>query len=181
MNIALSKSWPKAAVFSALFDIAGVVLVYLVPTLSHLFTIPLYMLEPMRCVLVLSLAHTHKWNAYGLALTLPLASFLLSGHPIPVKACLISAELALNVGLFFVFQKPLRSTTVALVASATCSKVGYYLGKLLAIRAGLIDGELFSTPFYWQGLTILICGLYFLAVELGTHMRQKEKRISASN
>jgi hypothetical protein len=167
------RTWPQQAVLSGLFDVVGVALIYLVPAISHTLSLPIYLYEPMRLVLVAALAHTHRWNAAVLAFTLPLMSYLLSGHPTPFKACLISGELALNVGLYFLLLKPLRSQTLALLVSILCSKVGYYIGKYYAIRLGFIEGELFSTPFYFQGITVALCSGYFLFLELVQRFSRK--------
>ncbi|MDY0202455.1 MAG: hypothetical protein RBR40_15895, partial [Tenuifilaceae bacterium] len=59
-----------------LFDIFALAFIYLIPTISHMLSFPLYLIEPMRIALVLALVHTTKRNAYIIALTLPLFSFL---------------------------------------------------------------------------------------------------------
>src|SRR6056297_3145024 len=95
-SIALNRK-----ISQALFDLAAIAFIYFIPAISHMLSIPLYLLEPMRIILILALVHTHKVNAYVLAATLPFFTFLVSGHPILPKAFLISAELVLNVFLFF--------------------------------------------------------------------------------
>ena len=102
-TISLDRS--NQHVKSALLDIFALVFVYFVPTLSHLAQLPLYLLEPMRIMLILAIAHTTRKNAYLLALTLPLFSFVISMHPSLVKSILITAELLLNVWLFYFLLK----------------------------------------------------------------------------
>ena len=64
----------------------------------------------MRVMLMLALIYSSKWNVYALAIVLPLFSFLVSGHPAPLKMMVIMAELALNAWLFlYLYQKTRRS------------------------------------------------------------------------
>jgi hypothetical protein len=75
-----------------LIDVALLVALYLVPSLAHLTALPLYMLEPMRVALCVSLLFTNRTNAYFIALTIPLASAMITGHPPPLKAALMGIE-----------------------------------------------------------------------------------------
>ena len=102
-NIGLSIS--KLNTKSIVLDIFALAFIYFVPTISHLLNIPLYLIEPMRIMLILAIVHTSKKNAYIIALTLPLFSFLVSAHPNIFKVLLITAELVLNVWLFFELSK----------------------------------------------------------------------------
>ena len=76
------------------FDLMALLCIYLVPAVSHLFSFPVYYLEPMRIMLILAIAHTTRKNAYLIALTLPLFSLLISAHPSLIKTSLITGELA---------------------------------------------------------------------------------------
>jgi len=78
---------------SLALDFIALAIIYFIPTLTHLFSFPLYYIEPMRIMVILAIAHTTKRNAYLLALTLPLFSLLVSGHPILYKSLLMSVEL----------------------------------------------------------------------------------------
>ena len=79
-----------------LFDILALTFIYFVPTISHMLSFPLYLIEPMRIALILALVHTTKKNAYIIAITLPLFSFLVSAHPVFYKMMLISGELVID-------------------------------------------------------------------------------------
>lgn len=97
----------------ALWDLATLGLLYLVPTLSHLTSIPFYRFEPMRCVLLLCLLFTgSKKNAYIMALTLPLFSFLAGGHPVLAKALLMAFELSANVLIFNILSRKVQGLTI---------------------------------------------------------------------
>ncbi len=56
---------------SLIIDILGLTFIYFVPAISHLLSFPLYLVEPMRVMLIIAIAHTTKRNAYLIALTLP--------------------------------------------------------------------------------------------------------------
>ena len=89
-----------------IFDLIALAAIFLVPAISHLLNFPVYYLEPMRIMLILAIAHTNRQNAYIIALTLPIFSLLISTHPSIIKTTLITAELFLNVWLyFFISQK----------------------------------------------------------------------------
>ena len=74
---------------SIVFDLIALLAIYLVPAISHLLSFPVYYLEPMRIMLVLSIVHTSRKNAYLIALTFPLFSMLISAHPSLIKTSLI--------------------------------------------------------------------------------------------
>ncbi|MCF8228951.1 MAG: hypothetical protein K9G58_04015 [Bacteroidales bacterium] len=145
---------------SALLDILGLLFVYFVPSISHLLNFPLYLLEPMRIMVVLAMVHTHRKNAYILALTLPLFSFLVSAHPHFLKSLLITAELVLNVWLFYAIFSRMKNAFAAIIFSVVLSKIFYYLIKFFLITALLIEGGLVSTPIYIQLIMTVIFGLY---------------------
>ncbi len=81
---------PGISIKSLIFDIVALGFIFLMPAISHMLAFPLYFVEPMRIMVVLAMVHTHRNNAYLLALALPLFSFVMSGHPILVKAVIIS-------------------------------------------------------------------------------------------
>ncbi|MDZ7742068.1 MAG: hypothetical protein U5Q03_10035 [Bacteroidota bacterium] len=145
---------------SAILDTAGLLFIYFVPTISHLLNFPLYLLEPMRIMVILAMVHTHRKNAYMLALTLPVFSFLISAHPHFLKSLLITAELLLNVWLFYAIFSKMRNALAAIVFSVLASKIFYYLLKFFFIAALLIEGDLVSTPIYLQLIMTSVFGLY---------------------
>ena len=67
---------------SVLLDAIGLVFVYFIPSISHVLNVPIYLVEPMRIMVILAIAHTTQRNAYILALTLPLFSYFISAHPV---------------------------------------------------------------------------------------------------
>ena len=84
MNITLSKTSDVWRIL--IVDAAILAIICLVPTLSHLFSVPIYKLNPMTlCLLAGMLLVNDRRNAFLLALVLPLVSMLISGMPTPLK------------------------------------------------------------------------------------------------
>jgi len=154
-SIALNRK-----ISQALFDLAAIAFIYFIPAISHMLSFPLYLLEPMRIVLILALVHTHKINALVLAATLPFFTFLVSGHPILPKAILISGELVINVLLFFAIASRVKSNFVAILSSIVLSKMLYYFAKFLLIQAAVLEMGLVSTSLWIQITTTLVFSIY---------------------
>lgn len=147
-----------------IIDITFILAIVYLPSLSHLLAIPLYRLEPMRMLLILALPFTGRGNAYLLALILPLASFITSGHPEPAKALLMSGELLVNVWLFWWLMRRFNSPLGAMLGGITLSKLGYYGAKLALIQMALLGPPLISTPLWIQGILATVFSLYIFFV-----------------
>lgn len=145
---------------TVLFDLLALVFIYFVPALSHMLALPVYFIEPMRLVLILAMVHTNRRNAYLIALTLPLFSFLVSAHPAFYKMGLISLELVLNVWLFYFIADRMKNKFVSMTLAIIGSKLVYYLMKYLFISVVLIEGSLISTPIWFQFIMIGIFSGY---------------------
>lgn len=156
INLAASREVIKSTVI----HLIAVVFIVLVPAISHLVALPVYYFEPMRIMLIIALVHTTKKNAYLLALTLPIFSFLVSAHPALVKTFLIMSELLLNVFLFFVFFEKIKNNFLAMLVSLSISKMFYYLVKFMLLSTVVLEGNLVSTPLYIQGVMILLFSSY---------------------
>jgi hypothetical protein len=148
------------------FDLMALLAIYLVPSISHLFSFPIYYLEPMRIMLILAIVHATKKNAYLIALTLPLFSLLISAHPSLIKTLLVTAELLLNVWLFFFISKKLSNKTLSIFISIVVSKIFYYLVKFLLVTSALIDGDLIATPIYIQIIMLFVLSGYIYLMSL---------------
>ena len=152
----------KETVKSSLFDVIALSVVYLVPVFSHLFSFPLYLLEPMRLMLILAVAHTSRKNAYIIAATMPLFSFIISAHPVFIKALIMSAELVFNVWLFFYISEKLKNNFASMLISIGLSKIIYYAVKFTVLSLVLMTGSLVATPVWIQLVTMLVFSSYFL-------------------
>jgi hypothetical protein len=144
-----------------LFDIISLTFIYFVPTISHLVGLPLYLIEPMRLMLVIALVHTNKYNAYIIALTLPLFSYLISAHPHFPKMMLITAELIFNVWFFYFIFNRTGKAFAAIISSIIISKAAYYAIKFGLISLAILpSSNLISTPIYIQVITTLVFSTY---------------------
>lgn len=148
-----------------IFDLIIISFIYFLPAISHLLAFPIYYFDPMRIALVFALLHTTKRNTFIIAITLPLFSFIISSHPSLVKSGLIAAELIINILLFFVLYNKIKSQVIALTLSIILSKVVYYFLKFTLIEFGFLSDKLFSTPFYYQIITLFLITLYVFTFE----------------
>ena len=164
MEKALSIIDFKSNIKTYLINFSLLLLIYFLPALSHLLAFPVYYLDPMRIALVVALIHTSKKNAYIIALTLPLFSFLISSHPQILKSFLLSAELIINLSLFFLLKEKLKNVFTSLFISIIISKVIYYLLKFVLIYFALLNDKLFSTPYYFQLLSAILLSTYIYLV-----------------
>ena len=165
MENILNKIASKDLVKGSIFDLFAIAAIYLVPTISHFFALPIYFIEPMRLMLILAIAHTSKKNAYFLAATLPIFSFVVSAHPVFLKTLLISGELLVNVWLFFFLTKKLANKFGAMLISIALSKIAYYAIKFALLSFVLLGGSLVSTPILIQLLTMVLFSGYILLMK----------------
>ncbi|MBK9042496.1 MAG: hypothetical protein IPN97_04635 [Saprospiraceae bacterium] len=128
-------------------DVAIFLIIYLLPTISHLFPFPLYLMEPMRIAVLASYLLTrNNVNTSIIAVSIPLFSFLVTGHPVLFKSLLISVEFLTNILLFiYLIEKSGIKTFYAMILSILGSKIFYYGLKYTFIKGGLIEGSLVST------------------------------------
>lgn len=150
----------KNTLISIATDVNALTFIYLVPTISHLINLPVYLIEPMRLMLILAMVHTNKKNAYLLAFTMPLFSMIISGHPVLPKMMLIAFELAMNVFVFYVLAAKIKYVFPSILLSIIISKAMYYLLKFILINLAIINTELISTPILIQIVTTLLFSLY---------------------
>lgn len=153
------STFKTKAIITVLLDVIALLFIYFVPTISHMLSFPLYLVEPMRIMVILALVHTNRYNVLILALSLPFVSYFFSAHPHLVKTGLISAELTVNVLLFYLFVKRMPSI-VAIFTSIWISKAFYYGLKFLTIIYLFPNDKLISTPIYIQLITSLVFSGY---------------------
>lgn len=164
MENVLDRGFSKEIIKNSVFDIFAIAAVYLVPVLSHLTAMPIYYIEPMRLMVILAIVHTSKRNAFILAATLPIFSFLVSAHPVFLKTLLITGELFLMTWLFYFFTDKLKHKFGAMLLGIGLSKAAYYAFKFLLLSALLLEGSLISTPLAIQFVMMfLFSGYLFLS------------------
>jgi hypothetical protein len=149
-----------------LIDALMLVMVYFIPAASHLVPFPLYILDPMRIVLFLSLIFSRNIpNTLIIAATIPLFSSLSTGHPILAKSMIICCELVANILLMvFLFNKTSWHKLPVFFLSLIGSKVFYYIVKYIFIKLNIINVELVSTPLLLQFYTAIGFAVVFYFV-----------------
>lgn len=154
--------FPKKIV---LIDLIAISCVYFIPTFSHLLNLPFYLLEPIRIITLLSLIHTRKLNAYILALTLPVFSFAVSGHPVLFKMLIMTCELLANIWLFDFLNKKINNTEISMGLSVSISKLIYYTLQYIVISMNLLSWEQVEHPILPQVIVIFALSGYIYLIE----------------
>lgn len=170
-SISLSLNLSKTAV---LLDILSLLFVYCLPTLSHWLSYPLYYFEPMRITLFTSIfIFPDRRNAYFLAITLPLFSFLVSGHPVAIKNVIMAVELIANIFFLFYLSNKIKNSFVVCLLSILISKLLYYGLKYVAIFCGLLTRSIVDTPILVQSLVAVVLSVIFVLNIKNRHLYGK--------
>src|SRR3989304_559737 len=140
----------KGRIKTYIFDLLAITAIYLIPSFSHLLSFPVYLIEPMRLVIILAVIHTSRTNAYLIAITLPVFSFLVSAHPSLIKSGLITAELLLNVFLFYQLSKNFSNKFLVAVFSILLRKSYYYIITFRTPLGFIPTSQSFGSPVYIQ-------------------------------
>lgn len=143
-----------------LINLGIITFVYFMPAISHLLSFPVYLFDPMRIMVVMAIIYSGRKNAHLIALTLPIFSFLISGHPLLLKALIMSAELTINVWLFYVLKEKIQNNFLSLLGSIILAKVFYYIAKFAVVNLGLLAMDVISTALYIQLGVALALSLY---------------------
>jgi hypothetical protein len=139
------------------FNILLITAIYFIPSISHIINFPLYLLDPMRIAVILSIIFTSRNNTFLLALTLPVFSFVVSSHPYLIKAVLISSELFINVWIFYLLFNIWKKYFWSMLAGVFVAKIFYYAAKYILISFNLIDNSLISSPLLFQlGVAVVL-------------------------
>ena len=154
----------------AAVDAFFIALACLMPVLAHRTAFPLHYFDPLRLLVLSGLFWTaSRRNACLLALLLPLFAFSVSGYPLPLKGVLIGCELVVNVLLFALLNRKMRSVFMPMFLSILLSKVVYYLLKWCAVSMGLLDTSVSGTPLLPQLIAALSFSLIFAVVARRSH------------
>ncbi len=143
----------------ALTDMALLGVACLVPSVSHLLALPLYMLNPMLALLLVGLLIGRDWrNAMVLAVLMPLVSCLVTGMPAAPKMVCMMAELATVATMFGWLQRK-WAVLPAVLTAVLAGKAVYYALKAVVIAPAVLVG----TAWWMQlGAVVLWCGLFTL-------------------
>lgn len=151
---------------SFLLDILAVLFIIYLGDISKSVSYPMYILDPMRMMVILAIAFTPRWNGWILALMLPFVSYSLGAHPHLVKTSIMAAELLLNVWLFWFLLDKIKMSTLAILLSILFSKAVYYLLKFICLQIGWLSGDLISTPLDIQIITTIAFSTFIFFVFL---------------
>jgi len=160
MSTTLTLISKKETLKSLIFDILFIAAMYLVPAISHMWDIPLYLFEPLRIMIILAVVHTKRENAYFIALTLPLFSTLFSGHPFFAKMLVISGELYMNVLLYFLISGKMRNVFLSMLSAIVMSKVFYFLCEYIFLGEMIKLYGIGEHPLYLQAFVAVILSGY---------------------
>ena len=148
----------KPIVKFAVIDTLLVGAACLIPAASHLFAVPLYMLNPMLALLLTGVLLSRDCrNALVLAVLMPLVSSLLTGMPAVPKMVCMMAELATVAGLLFHLLNFRWNIYVSVFMAMVIGKVVYYAMKTLILAPEV----LVSTVWWVQLLTVVLWGGLF--------------------
>lgn len=132
----------------------------LIPAVSHLTALPLYMLNPMLALLLVGLLLGRDWrNALLLAVLMPLVSSLVTGMPAMPKMVCMVAELA-TVAAMFGWLSRKWAVLPAVLVSVLAAKGVYYALKALVLAPAVLVGAdwwmQLGTVVVWGGLFSLL-------------------------
>lgn len=163
MTETLQKIFTLRTVTLDILILAGI---YFLPALSHLSPFPLYLLDPMRIFMLAGFLFSRQnTNGYLISLTIPVFSTLVTGHPLLLKAFVISIELVVNILLFIQLMKRTQlNTGLAVFLSIIGSKIVYYAIKSVFINFGFIEGALITTNVWMQFVTSVFISILFYVI-----------------
>ncbi len=146
-------------------DSVALAVIYFTPAIAHLIALPVYMIEPMRLMLILSMAHSTRNNSYLLALTLPLFSFITTSHPEFLKMLIITAELTLNVFLFYWLFSRFRNAFISMVSAVILSKIACYGLYLIFFSLAFVRSEAGLSFLAAQAITTVLFSAYVYFIQ----------------
>jgi len=156
MNTAIIPQYRLFSLRSLVSDIIALTFICLVPAISHLSGVPVYFIEPMRLMLILAILSSHKANAYALAVILPLVSFLVSGHPEPLKMAVIMAELLVNTWLFYLLIARTGKPFISMLTAVIGSKIFCYALYFVVFSVAFVKAEAGTIFLVSQALVTML-------------------------
>jgi hypothetical protein len=150
----------KELLKSACIDTVALAFIYFTPVIAHLIAFPVYMIEPMRLMVILSMAHSSQRNSYLLALTLPLFSYIATSHPEFFKMTIITAELGLNVFFFYWLSGRMKNVFLAMIIAIITSKVVCYIMYLIFFSFAFVRNEADPLFLFVQLTTMILFSAY---------------------
>jgi hypothetical protein len=141
-------------------DTGALAFIYFTPVIAHLIALPVYMIEPMRFMVILSMAHSSKRNSYILAFTLALFSYVATSHPEFFKMLIITAELVLNVFFFYWLAGRTKNIFLAMISAIIISKVSCYIMYFIFFSIAFVRNEADTLFLLVQLITTILFSAY---------------------
>jgi hypothetical protein len=160
-----------------LLDIVAIVVVYFTPKIGELIHLPFYMIEPMRLMVVLSIAHASRLNSYFLAFTLSLFSWAISGHPEFFKMLVMTGEMTINVFLFYYLLRKIDSAFLSMIISIIVSRVLCYALYLVFFSMMFLKEEADPSFLLAQVITTLVFSFYVFLFLRKNHNNSTQKNV----
>jgi len=160
----ISSILTRNVIKGILLDIVALIVVYFTPKFGQLVHFPFYMVEPMRLMVVLSIVHSSRTNSYLLALSLPLFSWAVSGHPEFYKMLVMTGEITMNVFLFYYLIRKIDSVFLPMIISIVVSKIFCYILYLVFFSMMFIREEAESSFLIAQVISTLVFSFYIFFV-----------------
>lgn len=162
IRIVLQETYYKPLIVSLI----SFIIIYLTPILSHILPIPVSLFEPMRIVLLAGYFYArNKHSSFIIALTLPVFSFWITGHPLVIKSLIISIELIVNLHILVALLKNSKIPLfVAISVSIILSKIIYYFMKAIFNYLNIITGPIITTPLIYQLLAVILITICFTII-----------------
>lgn len=146
---------------AGLIDAALLTVACMIPAVSHLLALPIYMLNPMLMVVVAGMLLVNsKWNAYILALAVPFFTCLVTGMPTPLGALCMVCEYATVATVFYLVggrRSGFRWAFGSILAAIVAGKAVYYFAKWILVR----PEQLIGTSVVWQTVSVLAISVVF--------------------
>ncbi len=133
--------------------------------IAHILPFPLYKLDPMKILVLVTVIYSSRWNSVAIAAALPILSFLSTGHPVFPKFLVMSSELMVFGFVLSSVHTRQSKKIIGFLSAILISKIIYYIIKGGIIALGYLDQPLISTAFYTQIQALVILASIFLALE----------------
>ena len=149
---------------------------------SHSIGLPLYKFNPMHWVIYLAILFRKSSisSIIVLAFALPLASNMLTNHPIIIKSMIMGVELSIYGLIFLSAIKFIKlNPVIAYLISQITGRFVYYGLKYVLIKAELFDSFLVSTSIILQIIVFVVLGitLFFIDKKQSTRKLWDKKDI----
>ena len=169
-----SLALPNGTTRVVLVDAMVLLSFYMTIVFAHVLPFPLYQLDPMKILVLVTVMYSTRWNSVTIAAVLPVLSFLSTGHPIFPKFLIMSMELMIfSWVMSFLIQKQ-SGAVMTFISAILVSKLAYYAIKAGAIGFGVLNQQLVSTELWVQLQAIILLGVIYAMIQYFQNHHQSE-------